>query len=133
MLDISAIDVRSGANEGAWLHISHPKTSKLLYADDDCTVPIRVKVRGLESDAVREVRESARRANLAAKQGEVAVSLEELDKLIRLALIVDIEGLGDNGRPFGSTNADKERFLKLSDNINAQVLKFAEDSKNFLE
>ena len=66
--------------------------------------------------------------------GEETITVEELDKQVRMAMILEIDGLGIDGRALDASNErDKEILLNLSDDIKRQMLKFAEDRKNFLE
>ena len=62
LLDIAKIDSRSGANAGAWLHLKHPGTGELLYANpDNKEFPVRVKLLGMEAQAIRDVYDNSRR------------------------------------------------------------------------
>ena len=129
-MKISELDTKSKANHGEWLHLAHPKTGDLLYADDGKT-PVRVKVHGMECDAVKKERIKRDRANML-RDVSTLITQEEFGDGVLEALIVDFEALrDDDDELLKPTKEGKRKFLNLSDDINRQVLTFASDKTNF--
>ena len=101
-MKISEIDTKSKANHGAWLHLRNPVTEELLYAPDG-TTPIRVKVHGMECDAVKQARIKRDRANMS-RDLEKLITQEEFGDSVLEALIIEFEGLeDDDGTPLQPT------------------------------
>ena len=129
-MKITELDTKSKANHGEWLHLTHPKTGELLYGDDGKT-PVRVKVHGMECDAVKQERIKRDRANML-RDIDSLITQEEFGDGVLEALIVDFDGLRDeNDEVLKPTRDGKRKFLRLSEAINRQVLLFANEPSNF--
>ena len=47
---LSVFDTEAQSEQGAWLHLVTPGTDELAYADDARKKPLRIKLKGPESD-----------------------------------------------------------------------------------
>lgn len=128
-MKLSELDTKSGANHGAWLHLKRPD-GELHYSPDGKT-PTRVKVHGMECDAVKRERIKRDRAN-AFHNVDNYITQEEFGDNVLASLIIDFEGIeDDDGNPLEPTMNNKRKFINLSEDINRQVLAFARDRTNF--
>ena len=130
-MKIAELDTKASANHGAWLHVKHPLTGEPIV--DAQGNPARVKVHGMECDAVKRARIRRDRANMGHDVDTYITQEEHGDNVLE-ALIIDFEGfLDDNDEPLQATPEGKRRFLNLSENIRRQILSFSLVHTNFLE
>jgi len=121
-MDFSALNTRSAADAGAFLHLRHPVTGELLYTDKGKAVGLMV--RGTESTTVQKaLRDATKRLKTAddAKRGLAFVS----------ALVFGFENVFYEGRALTDTDEDKALFFGLSDSFVEQVVDFAKDRASF--
>lgn len=130
MTTLSDLDTKSKANHGAWLHIKDPRTGELCYSPNGEN-PLRVKVHGMECDAVKQARIKRDRANMSRDLNNM-ITHEEYGDTVLEALIIEFDNISDDdGRLLTGSLEDKRKFLNLSDDLNRQIMLFANDRTNF--
>ena len=123
-MDLKDIDDVEKANEGISMTLKHPGTGE----DTD----IVIRMRGFDSDVVREAERSAYKKMLKNKETATAADQLEALRLAKVkAAIISIEGLTDGGKEI-KTPADLEPYLSTSVGlvILEQVNSFANDRAN---
>jgi len=125
-MEFSQLDTKSPQEEGAFLHLRHPKFGHLLWTGPDAdsenrldpedgegadAEPIGVTVRGLEAPSVKE-------------EEEAGLRMAEI-------LVIEFHGLTKGGEPVEATKENIREFFQLSDDLVQQVLTFARDKENF--
>ena len=92
-MDLSTLDTKSAANAGSWLHLRSPKGGALLYADEEKTLPMRIKLLGADSDEYqRLVRGLSDEQRAAARKGLEVESTEALEgEAIKIIVGVSVE------------------------------------------
>lgn len=81
MFTLATLDTESHQEEGAWLHLTYPASTKKAYIDEKETKAVRIKMRGFLSNTGKESiarkRNEASKAMLeAVKQGKDAAQPE---------------------------------------------------------
>lgn len=77
------------ANEGVWVQITHPQTRQPIDG-------VRFKIIGNTSDKFYELRDALARE---AVESDGKVNHEDMTMRMIAGMVVDIEGLEDNGKP----------------------------------
>jgi hypothetical protein len=135
-MKITNLETKSGAAKGAFLHLSHPALGHKLYsgegADPDTgelneaakAEKIGCHVLGTESERVRNRAKEIQKSKL---KGD-----EETGMLFACSLVTGFTGLtGADGKPLGTSEAEKRLFFEQSDSFVEQVITFAGDRANF--
>ena len=144
-VDIRTVSIQKKGNEGVWFTLKDPndegqikaKTLKRRDWVDGDGNPVQVKVRCADSDAVRAAQRDVERNKII--DPDFALTSPEVKLLIAKAVLVDMRGLGDGTRDWGSgddteaSDADKDALLAATTDIVHQILNFSEDRKVFLE
>jgi hypothetical protein len=141
-MDFTKFDSRAAAEVAGRLHLAHPATGELLYADEKREKPCIVLVRGSESRTVQTALRAVRNAKMSgAKKAETAQTLEDLHQAMVDGAKPLIAGFENVARgEAAATSADVDWFLNLQ-LINGregekafveQVIEFATDRSNYL-
>jgi hypothetical protein len=143
-MKLSALNTKAGAENGAWLHLRHPvkEYNHLLYegpgADEYGRLidaekehrPVRLLVRGAESETVRAERHAIEAERL---DGKVITAEEEGLRLV-CSMVIEFQGLMDStGAPLKADDKTKREFFDQSDGLVVQVVDFARQGANFFE
>jgi hypothetical protein len=140
-MDFDKFDARAAATAGAFLHLKHPSTGELIWADPVAkggadSQPCRVQMIGLESpQAQAALREIQKRKMTAVKKkdGEETRFFTDLHaELVEAVkpLIIGFENIDRGKTPAGL--ADVEWFLNLQTlNGSETEISFAEQISNF--
>lgn len=120
-MDIAALNTKTGAEKGAFLHLCHPAYGTPLLDDDD--KPVGLYVRGNEAPSVQKKLKAMQRGGMA---GAEQTGLEYV-----CALVIDVQGLDRDGKPLSASRADLEWLFDQSDSFVEQVIAFARDRANF--
>ncbi|MEM7778200.1 MAG: hypothetical protein AAF732_21660 [Pseudomonadota bacterium] len=126
-MDLKDIDVVEKANEGFSMVLKHPGTGE----DTD----IVIRMRGFDSDAVREAERATYKKLMKRKEtANTADQLEALRLAKVKAAIISIEGLTDGGKEI-RTPAELDPYLSTSVGlvILEQVNSFANDRANLFQ
>jgi len=141
-MDFNQFDSRAAAEKGAELHLEHPATGALLYADKAEKKPCIVTVRGSESPSVRDAVRAAQKARAKSKDAEQdANTLDGLNDSIcegAKRLIAGFKNINNGDKP--ATLQDIDWFLGLNMMIGReeeksfaeQVVGFATSRGNYL-
>lgn len=121
-MDFVAIDMKKASDTGAFLHLRHPSTGKLLYSDGE---PVGVHVRGKESPAVQSRVKSAQRRRVTND------SDEDFGLGYLVSLVIGFENIERDGKPLEPTDESIRWFFGRSDAFGEQVLAFSQDRANF--
>lgn len=119
------------------LHLRHPATSELLYADEEKTKPVSITLHGKSSKPYRTVVTAMQNRNLRRKQkGEKASAEQMLEE--GLEMLVSISADSDNLSVDGKPVKTPEQFRKLYSTpklfwVKEQVDEAVVDVSNFLE
>jgi hypothetical protein len=117
-MDLSKLDVVAGANAGTWVDIISPRNNQ--------PTGIRIKVRGADSDAVRDAVEKAQRArldDLRAKvpDDEARRRTRDRDTGVMVLATLDWQGVERDGAawPFSADAAREayERYPVLREQV----------------
>lgn len=141
-MDFTKFDSRAAAEVAGRLHLTHPATGELLFADKAQEKPCIVLVRGSESRSAQAALRAVRNAKLSGpKKAETGQTLEDVHQAMvdgAKPLIVGFENVARGEA--AATAADAEWFLNLQ-LINGregektfveQVIEFATDRANYL-
>jgi len=121
-MDLANLDLKAGANAGAWIDIEHPVTRDPLG--------IRIKVLGRDSDAFAEIEEKRQREALeAAKQrkkpADPIAAAKELAEAVLVSCTVAWEGVELDGVELDCTPANVKavyyRFAWLRDQVDVAI------------
>lgn len=131
-LDLSALDTTRGAEQGAELQLSHPRSGELI--------PARISLLGADSSAwLDKHREfQRRRADRLNRTRKFVVSPEDLEAEQLELLVVattgwDWSGITLEGEPVPAFSADAaRRIYKRFGWVREQVDAFVQDRANFL-
>jgi hypothetical protein len=137
-MKLSSLNTKQGAESGAWLHLKHPALGHLMWhgpdADEmgermgDNVKPVRVLVRGTESETVRK----ERRAIEASRMEGATITPEEEGLRLCMKMIVEFDGVTDeNGIALHKVEGGVKEFLESSDDLVVQVVNFSRKSSNF--
>lgn len=108
-MEMTELDSRTPAENGAWLHLKHPKTGALMWDGDK---PCRVLVRGAESRTAIKATSALLRKR---KTVDIADIEENAARNIAMVapLIVAFENMTRDGKPM-VVPGDAEFFLGLN-------------------
>ena len=132
-LDFASLDVQADidSRNGAWMHVAHPLTGELLYADEAREKPCEVLVLSVESRKYnRRVHPHVMKALRTRK-----MSADETDKHALAMAVSAIDGFRNiihSGRELdGGNRRDKELWVRLAPDFVTQVREFSEDLDHF--
>lgn len=135
-MDFSKLNTKADAEAGSLLHFRHPQLGHLLYtgegADEygrlaDADKPhmaVTARVRGLESDVVRERSRAANASALTGMSDDDAYDYA-------IALVIELNGVYDGEKKVEATPEGLRWFFGRSDNLGVQVIRHAQDRANF--
>lgn len=141
-MDFNTFDSRTAAEKGAELHLRHPATGELLFADKDDKKPCIVTVLGSESPSVRDAVREAQKARAKSKEADQDTNtLDGLNDSIcegAKRLITGFKNINRGDKP--ATKTDIDWFLGLNMMIGReeeksfaeQVVGFATSRGNYL-
>lgn len=62
---LDCLDTKGKSERGSWLHLKNPATKDPLYLDDDQTRPVRILMKGPDSDTFAEYFRAKQRQSVA--------------------------------------------------------------------
>lgn len=95
-MDFGQFDSREAGNKGAWLHLTHPGTGKLLYDNGE---PCEVLVYGIESDIGVRVLNNARGAMKSSGEVESLEAVLAREATEALPLIGGFRNIDRGDKP----------------------------------
>jgi len=135
-MDLSTLNTKKPAEDGAWLHLCYPYKTQLMYepgedGKPDETRPCRVKLRGMESETVQDVLQRLNKSKMSGrKQDERKAEADGLK--FAAAMVIKFENLHNGVEPLTTSAEDIKWFFDQSGDFTQQVLEFAQDNTNFL-
>ena len=127
---LSIFDTESSSEEGSWMHLALPGTEgELAYADKEREKPMRIKLKGPDSDTWTSYQRKALKAqgkkdNRTAKE----IAREDAQLMARMTLAIEnIPGYSDS-----EFNSLVDLYLKYKD-IRIQALMYAINRENFTQ
>lgn len=135
-MDLSGLNTKQFAEEGAKMHLKHPITGAGLFSKkadgkDDLNKPCQVIVRGAEADSVQKKLKSIRKR--AMKTKNAGAQDEERGMEFVSSLIIGFENIEIDGKKLTGDASDITAFFDLSDSFVEQVLEFTRDRENFFQ
>jgi len=131
MFDLSNLNTTDSGDTGAKLHLRHPGTDELLYADDAETKPVEIKLCGSDSKRFRKINaQLVRRMQGKKKQTNDDVENGVTEQLVGVTL--GWQNLIMNGQ---EQVFDQETATNIYNEyrwIREQVAAFVADRSNFL-
>jgi hypothetical protein len=137
-MDFSKLNTKADAEAGSILHFVHPQLGHPLYTGEGADEygrlidskkphsPVTAKVRGIESDVVRE---RARQVNAAGVSG-----LSDDDSYgFAASLVIELNGVYDGDRKIEATPDGLRWFFGRAENLGVQVIRHAQDRTNFFK
>jgi hypothetical protein len=126
---LSIFDTEAASETGAWLHLSVPGSDgELAYADADKKNPLRIKLKGPESDTwVAFFRKAAQQDNKKDKRTAQEVRLDDSKLMARMTL--EVENIP------GADATDRESLIRMYmdyRDIRLQALSFVMNRENFI-
>lgn len=147
MFTLATLDTESHQEEGAWLHLTYPASTKKAYIDEEEKKPVRIKMRGFLSDTGKEsiarkrneaMREAVKQGKEGSKQDFKEESLEtykenKLQDARELSdLTVGWENMLDhNGEPVKFTKEAMYNALCHAHDLRRQCREFVSDQTVF--
>jgi hypothetical protein len=128
---LDCLDTEAKSNEGAWLHLRRPDSSRaLLYLDDECTKPVRIKLKGPDSDTwTRYVRKEARKEALRRQNGEkppektgAEIATEDARIFSRMTMEWENMPVGENDEPVPFDEDTAFEVYRKHKHLRAQIL-----------
>ena len=133
-MDVSTLNTKDPAENGAFLHLRHPFTGELLWSDEKKTEKVGLMVRGNEAPTVQKALKKVTRGLNTRKRARPGDSDEKRGMIYARALVMEFIGLTKEGRDLDADDeSDIEWFFDQSDDFVAQVIEFAEDRANFFK
>ncbi|ABA81379.1 hypothetical protein GQF56_22220 [Rhodobacter sphaeroides] len=140
-MDFTQFDSRTAAETARPLHLRHPATGRLLFADEAEAKPCEVLVLGSESRAAQAAIRAAQKARLKTDRDDERQTMEEVHaNLVAAAkpLVAGFRNVNRGEAPAGP--ADAEWFLNLNlitgregeKSFVEQVMGFATSRANYL-
>ena len=125
---LSAFDTEAMCEDGEWMHLVVPGTGERAYADPDKKKPLRIKLKGPESDTWTTFFRKARQvAGEKDTRTNDEVKLSDSRLMARMTLAVEnIPGVD---------KSDKESIVSMYRNyqdIRSQALDFISKRENFI-
>jgi hypothetical protein len=144
MFTLDNLNTESKQEAGAWLHLVDPATGELAYIDEKETKPCRIKLKGWQSDAGKQLALSGRNKAMreAIKQGkkDQDVTLDDLrenaetDAKALTELAIDWENILDkDGNQVKFTKESVKNAMLNALDLRRQCLNFINDQKVFFK
>lgn len=147
MFTLANLDTESHQEEGAWLHLTYPASTKKAYIDEEERKPVRIKMRGFLSGTGKEsiarkrneaMREAVKQGKEGSKQDFKEESLEtyEENKLQDARELSDLtvgweNMLGHNGEPVKFSKEAMYNALCNAHDLRRQCREFVSDQTVF--
>lgn len=147
MFTLATLDTESHQEEGAWLHLTYPASTKKAYIDEEEKKPVRIKMRGFLSDTGKEsiarkrneaMREAVKQGKEGSKQDFKEESLEtyEENKLQDARELSDLtvgweNMLDHNGEPVKFSKEAMYNALCNAHDLRRQCREFVSDQTVF--
>lgn len=147
MFTLATLDTESHQEEGAWLHLTYPASTKKAYIDEEEKKPVRIKMRGFLSDTGKEsiarkrneaMREAIKQGKEGSKQDFKEESLEtyEENKLQDARELSDLtvgweNMLDHNGEPVKFSKEAMYNALCNAHDLRRQCREFVSDQTVF--
>lgn len=130
---LKQFDTESVSESGEWLHLTIPGTDEHAYADEEQQKPLRIKLKGPDSNTWTSFQRKALRSdNKKDNRTPKEVSKEDAQLFARMTL--EVENISDDEIDY--SEADKEQlvqmYLKYKD-IRIQALTFVINRENFIK
>lgn len=128
---LKQFDTVSASEEGAWLHLVIPGTDEKAYLDEERTKPLRIKLKGPDSDAWTSFQRKAIKSNNQKDDKTVnEIALEDAKLFAKMT--IEWENIPDDK---GKTQEfSKEAAINLYvdyKDIRMQALRFVMSQENF--
>lgn len=137
-MDFSTLDTRKKSNEGAFLHLKHPGTGKLLYDEghtEESPKPVGLYMLGRDSDKYAELTHKKNNTLLdSKKKPDEELTSESLEQE-NIKLVSSLTVGWQNIKFMGDDNFDSEKmphFFRLFPWAYEQANTFAGDRANFI-
>lgn len=125
--NVNAVNVKADCEAGAWLHFNDLyEPAKKLYADNKDKYPVRVKVKGGRSEAMKDLNDEVAKVQ---KDSSYDTPVDK-DAEIVANLLIDWENIEIDGDSKFSPEAAKKLLLMIPE-FKMQILGFAITLKNF--
>lgn len=129
---LKAFDTVGASEAGSWLHLTIPGTDELAYADDKKTKPLRIKLKGPDSEAWTAFHRKAMKTR-DKKDTRTAREVALEDAKLFANMTIEWENIPDDtgkGNRELTTETAVKLYLDYKD-IRMQALKFVMSQENF--
>ena len=126
---LAVFDTESQSERGAWLHLVTPGTDELAYADDARKKPLRIKLKGPESDTWATFQRKVMQQQDGKKDKRSVDEIKREDARLMARMTLAVENIP------GVDMADKETITSMYENyrdIRVQALTFVLHRENFI-
>ena len=126
---LSVFDTEAQSEQGAWLHLVTPGTDELAYADDARKKPLRIKLKGPESDTWTAFQRKVMQQQDSKKDKRSVDEMKREDARLMARMTLAVENIP------GVDMADKETVISMYENyrdIRVQALTFVLQRENFI-
>ena len=130
-MDLANLTIVDDAEEGGWLTIQSPKGGDLLYDEKN---PVRIKLRGRDSDTYRKMERGIRDKRIEALRKQQSWEAKDQDNEsmeLLSACFIEWEGVFNEGEVFECTPENARRLMRVAPFIFDQVDMFVADRANF--
>lgn len=125
---LDQFDTVTASEEGAWLHICHQGTDDKVYLDKAQKKPLRIKLKGPDSEVwIAFQRKAMRKSDKEEERSPAEIAEEDADLFAKMT--IEWENMPDDVGECNQKNA-KALYLKYKD-IRIQVLGFVHSRENF--
>lgn len=125
---LSVFDTEAASEAGSWLHLVKPGTGgEHAYADKDRKKPLRLKLKGPDSDTWTAFQRKAMRQS-GKKDSRTHKEVAEEDAQLFARMTLEVENIP------GYENPDHEKLVEMYLNykdIRIQALQYVMDQENF--
>lgn len=126
---LNKFDTESVSERGEWLHLTVPGTEEHAYLDDEQEKPLRIKLKGPDSDTWTAFQRKALRAdNKKDKRTTKEIAKEDAQLFARMTL--EVENIPEYENPDRAQLV--EMYTKYKD-IRIQALTFVINRENFIK
>lgn len=126
---LQQFDTVSASEEGAWLHLTIPGSDEKAYLDEDQKKPLRIKLKGPDSDTWTAFQRKAMRAKQNDKSVEETTN--EDAKLFSRMTVAWENIPDDSGKDLEFTTENAIKIYRKYKDIRIQALRFVMDQANF--
>ena len=126
---LSVFDTEAQSEQGAWLHLVTPGTDEPAYADDARKKPLRIKLKGPESDTWTTFQRKIMQQQDGKKDKRSVDEMKREDARLMARMTLAVENIP------GVDMADKETVISMYENyrdIRVQALTFVLQRENFI-